>query len=151
MNTRNDTKRSRLGALFLVGQFITILGVVVALFGFFINFIVVILGLILCTSGISITKFSKGRFFESDGSMFYEHLGHKHGDKITSSASYVGYVAIILALFFLLFMFINKSTAYKSVWPVYGFVASVILYLLTIFLGSCYFAWKVFFKKNDKG
>lgn len=142
--------RHRLGALFLVGQLATIFGIVVGLVGFVTNFIVVILGLVLCTSGISVTKFSKSRYFGENG-MVGVNGNPRVDDKWMRLSSFLGYVSITLAVIFLWFMFGDKSTAYRSPWPVYGFLASVAFYMLTVVCGSVYFACVVFFKKRGTG
>lgn len=123
------------------------MGAIAGLIGLITNLWFILFGLMLWSCGIAVARFSLRRRLLEDkaGQQAGKRLSN---DRVARLFVAIGYLAIATAIVFGWFMF-TGNTAYKAEWPVYGFIVSVIIYLLTVLLGSSYTAWKIFIRDSS--
>lgn len=149
MNDRCSINRSALGWLFLVGQFFAVGGSVVGLIGFAWNFLAVMFGLVICSSGLALARYSRIRLERN----FEVHHTAAERSAVTAVTRWLrlsARISVGVAIACVGLLFVKKPRTFNDMWLLYGLVGSVMVYVVSIAVGSGYVAWSEFFNAQKR-
>lgn len=138
-----------LGALFMLGQACTIIGVIIGFGGLMWNFMATIFGLILCSSGLALAKFSRERL-STTGDYIHPSVKVVAISDIFRYVRLVSKISIGFAGICMLLLIIGVPGWINAGYLIYALIASVLVSVITIFASSIFVAWHDFFRRCIK-